>query len=93
MLTRTDQGTSGGVMVSKLDKQTFTSEFNSYWVLLSYSLQSRLSKKINELQQGLKSRWKIKENETLRNVPFFSYFWENYDFSLESRERYNNQGE
>ena len=25
-------GTSGGVMISKLDEQTFTSEFMSHWV-------------------------------------------------------------
>ena len=29
--TNLRMGTSGGVMVNKLDEQTFTSEFKSYW--------------------------------------------------------------
>ena len=29
-------GTSGGVMVNKLDKQTFTNEFDSHWMSHSY---------------------------------------------------------
>ena len=33
-------GTSGGVMVNKLDYQTFTSEFDSHWV--SYLNKNRL---------------------------------------------------
>ena len=35
---RDDGGASGGVMVSKLDQQTYTSEFESHWVPLSYGL-------------------------------------------------------
>ena len=37
-------GTSGGVMVSKIDYQTFTSEFESHWGFHSYGLVPRLSK-------------------------------------------------
>ena len=40
------KGASGGVMVSKLDKQTFTSEFESHWVPLSYGLVPHLSKSL-----------------------------------------------
>ena len=43
--TRYVSGASGGVMVSKLDKQTYTSEFESHWVPLSYGLVPHLSKK------------------------------------------------
>ena len=39
------QGASGGIMVSKLDKQTFKSEFESHWVPYSYGLVPHLSKK------------------------------------------------
>ena len=39
-------GASGGVMVSKLDKQTYTSEFESHWVPISYGLVPNLSKKL-----------------------------------------------
>ena len=42
-------GTSGGVMICKLDKQTFTSEFESHWVLYSYRLQSHVSKVLSQL--------------------------------------------
>ena len=35
----------GGVMVSKLDLQTYTSEFESHWAPLSYGLVPHLSKK------------------------------------------------
>ena len=38
-------GTSGGVMVSKVDKQTYTSEFDSHWVPNSCGLVLHLSKK------------------------------------------------
>ena len=41
-------GTSGGVMVSKLGKQTYTSEYESHWVLLSYGLVPHLSKKLSK---------------------------------------------
>ena len=35
-------------MVSKLDKQTYTSEFESHWVPLSYGLVPHLSKKLRK---------------------------------------------
>ena len=44
-----ESGTSGGVMVSKLDEQTYTSEFESHRVPLSYGLVPRLSKKLSKL--------------------------------------------
>ena len=34
----------GGVMVSKLDYQTFMSEYKSHWVLHSYDLLPHVSK-------------------------------------------------
>ena len=43
-------GASGGVMVSKLDKQTYTSEFESHWVPLSYGLVPHLSKSLVNFQ-------------------------------------------
>ena len=43
-------GVSGGVMVSKLDKLTFMSEFKSHWVLHLYGLVPHLSKKLSKLQ-------------------------------------------
>ena len=42
-------GASGGVMVSKLDEQTYTSEFESHWVPLSYGLVPHLSKMLSKL--------------------------------------------
>ena len=42
-------GTSGGVMVSKLDWQAYMSEFESHWVPLSYGLVPHLSKKLSKL--------------------------------------------
>ena len=47
-------GASGGVMVSKLDKQTYTSEFESHWVPLSYGLVPHLSKKLNKISNVLR---------------------------------------
>ena len=38
-----------GVMVSKLDYQTFTNVFESHWVPHSYGLVSHLSKKLRKL--------------------------------------------
>ena len=38
-------GASGDVMVSKLDKQTFTSDFESHYMLHLYDLVPRLCKK------------------------------------------------
>ena len=38
----------GGVMVSKLDLQTYTSEFESHWVPLSCGLVPHLSKKLSK---------------------------------------------
>ena len=47
------KGTSGGVTVSKLDKQTYTSESESHWVPISYGLVLHLSKKLSKsLQWG-----------------------------------------
>ena len=37
-------------MVSKLDEQTYTSEFESQWVPLSYGLVPHLSKMLSKLQ-------------------------------------------
>ena len=36
-------GTSGGVIVSKLDLQTTNSEFESHWVSYIYSLEPQVS--------------------------------------------------
>ena len=36
---------SGGIMVTKIDLQTYTSEFESQWVLHSYNLAPHLIKK------------------------------------------------
>ena len=44
---------SSGVMVNKLDEQTFKSEFEFHWVPHSYGLVSHLSKKLSKLQQHL----------------------------------------
>ena len=41
--------TSGGAMVSMLDEQTYTSEFNSHWVPNSCCLVLHLSKKLSKL--------------------------------------------
>ena len=43
------QGTSGGVMVNKLDKETFTSEFGSHWVPHLYGFVPHLSKLLGKL--------------------------------------------
>ena len=40
---------SGGLMDSKLDQQTYTTEFESHWVPLSYGLVPHLSKKLSKL--------------------------------------------
>ena len=45
----TVQGTSGGVMVSKLDSQTYTSEFESHWVPHSFGLVLNRSKDLRKL--------------------------------------------
>ena len=42
-------GASSGVMDSKLDKQTFTSEFKSHWVPPLYDLVPHLRKKLSKL--------------------------------------------
>ena len=44
-------GTSGGVTVSKLDSQTYTSEFESHWVPHSFGLVPHRSKELCELLQ------------------------------------------
>ena len=57
------QGTSGGKMVSKLDKQTFISEFESNWVLHSYCLVPHLNKKLSKLLH-------LKESEICNSKTF-----------------------
>ena len=42
-------GTSGVVMVSKLDKQMYASEFESHWVRLSFGLLTHQSKELRKL--------------------------------------------
>ena len=44
------EGTSGCVMVNKIDKQTFTSEFDFHLVPHSYILVPHLSKKLSKLK-------------------------------------------
>ena len=44
-----NRGTSGGLTVSKLDYQTFTSEFESHWAPLSFGLVPHLSKELFKL--------------------------------------------
>ena len=46
---RDTRGTSGGVMVSKLDSQTYTSEFESHWVPHSFGLVLNRSKDLRKL--------------------------------------------
>ena len=43
-------GASGGEMVSKLDKQTFTSELKSHSVFHSYALVPYLNNKLSKLE-------------------------------------------
>ena len=45
LVTFKNLGACGCVMVSKLHEQTYTSEFESHWVPLSYGLVPHLSKK------------------------------------------------
>ena len=47
--TLSGKGTSGGVMVSKLDKQIYVSEFESHWVPHTNGLVPHLSKKLSKL--------------------------------------------
>ena len=42
-------GTFGGVTVSKLDLQTYTSEFESHWVPHSFGLVPRRTKELRKL--------------------------------------------
>ena len=49
-------GASGSVIVSKLDLQTYTSEFESHWVPHSYGLVPHLSKKLSKLSPSKKRR-------------------------------------
>ena len=44
------KGASGVVMFCNVDKQTYTSEFESHWVPHSYGLVPHLSKKLSKLQ-------------------------------------------
>ena len=43
------KGAFGGIMVSKLDKQTYTSEFECHWVPLSYGPVPHVTKKLSKL--------------------------------------------
>ena len=45
----TTRGASGSVVVSKLDKQTCKSEFESHWVPRSFGLVPHLNKKLCKL--------------------------------------------
>ena len=47
--TSSVEGASGGVMINKLDLQTYTSEFKSHWVPHSYGLVPYLSKNLSKL--------------------------------------------
>ena len=65
------QGVFGGVMVSKLGSETYTSEFESYWVPLSYGHVPHLTKKLSKLL----FKWtnsSISENSILHKL-FFLY--------------------
>ena len=55
----------GGVMVSKLDLQTYTSEFESHWAPLSYGLVPHLSKKslVNYLPEAMDDRGRAREGQ------------------------------
>ena len=50
------KGTSGGVTVSKLEKQTYTSEFESHWVPHSFGLVPHRSKGLCKLLLWLKRK-------------------------------------
>ena len=56
------KGTSGGVTVSKLDKQTYTSEFETYWVPHSFGLVPHQSKELCKL---LLEMYQVKRSEAL----------------------------
>ena len=43
-------GTSGSVMFSKVEQQTYTSEFESHWLPHSYVLGPHLSEKLSKLR-------------------------------------------
>ena len=45
----TTKGTSGGVTVSKLDYQTYTSEFESHWAPHSFGLVPQRSKELRKI--------------------------------------------
>ena len=62
---------SGGAMVSKLDKQTFTNEFASHWMPHLYDLVTHLSRKHSKLQPL--------HNEHLQYV---KYVWKNQKINL-----------
>ena len=55
-----------GVMVSKLDQQTYTSEFESHWVPLSHGLVPHLSKKLNKLPNS-ENDWDAGANNKTTN--------------------------
>ena len=51
--------TSGGIMVSKLDQQTFTSEFEFHWVPYSFGLVPHQNKKLRQFQLPVKKLWNL----------------------------------
>ena len=57
----TTLGTSGGVTVSKLDKQTYTSEFESHWAPHSFGLVPHQSKAL----------WKLHKDDYLKKIKEF----------------------
>ena len=60
------QGASSDVMVGKLDYQTYTSEFESYWVPHSYVPVQHLSKKLCKLQLILKIQtWEFDKDSNI----------------------------
>ena len=67
-------GASGGVMVSKLGYQTYTSEFESHWVPLSYGLVPHLSTKLSKFPLdgvSIQTKAKVTNSEYVTIEPFF----------------------
>ena len=64
-------GTSCGVMVSKLDWQTYASEFESHWVSHSYDLVLHLSKKLSKLL--------LQESNSFQVLGDFFSFYRNWN--------------
>ena len=62
--------TSGGVIVSKLDSQTYMSEFKSHVVLHPYGIVSHLNKKLSKLHPCFYLKMEIEPNSKLFLLPF-----------------------